>query len=56
MHVEIHNEIINQRCFFCNNEKNSLKGKIIDAPFSVSGEGYREMIEDLRKKNYLPKE
>jgi len=28
----------------------------LDKPFSVSGEGYREMLEDLRKKNYLPKE
>jgi len=28
----------------------------LDKPFSVSGEGYREMITELRKKNYLPKE
>ena len=28
----------------------------LDKPFSVSGEGYREMIADLRKKNYLPRE
>ena len=28
----------------------------MDKPFSVSGEGYREMLADLRKKNYLPKE
>ena len=27
-----------------------------DKPFSVSGEGYREMIADLRKKNYMPNE
>jgi len=25
----------------------------LDKPFSVSGEGYREMIADLRKKNYI---
>jgi len=28
----------------------------MDKPFSVSGEGYREMIADLREKNYLPRE
>ena len=28
----------------------------LNKPFSVSGEGYRDMITDLREKNYLPKE
>ena len=28
----------------------------LNKPFSVSGEGYREMLADLREKNYLPKE
>jgi len=28
----------------------------LDKPFSISGEGYRELIVDLRKKNYMPKE
>ena len=28
----------------------------VDKPFSVSGEGHREMIADLRKKNYMPNE
>lgn len=28
----------------------------VDKPFSYSGEGYRKMLEDLRKADYLPKE
>ena len=28
----------------------------LNKPFSVSGEGYREMLADLREKNYLPRE
>jgi len=28
----------------------------LDKPFSINGEGYREMLADLREKNYLPKE
>jgi len=48
MHIEIHNEITNQRCFFCNNEKNSLKGKIIDAPLILGC-----TTQDPSKDNFI---
>jgi len=45
MHLEIHNEIVNRMCFFCKNEKNFLKGRIIDAPL-ILGCTTQDPIED----------
>jgi len=32
MHLESKNDVSNQSCFFCNNTRNHIKGRILDAP------------------------